>query len=97
MAVIVLGTLPALTGFAIARLRGRTWASALVLGATLLAIAVAIVVIKAAAGHWGMHVDQPRIRPPSLRELREGSPQDALDLAGTDGLRAVAPDWIVPR
>ena len=64
MAVIVLGTLPALTGFAIARLRGRTWASALVLGATLLAIAVAIVVIKAAAASG--HARGPAVNPSAV-------------------------------
>jgi hypothetical protein len=51
VAVVVLGTLPALTGVVIARLRGRPWTTSLLVGAVVLAIAGAIVAIKAAAGH----------------------------------------------
>lgn len=51
VSVVVLGALPALTGFAIARLRGRSLTASLVVGAVVLGIAMAVVVVKSAVGH----------------------------------------------
>lgn len=50
-ALVVLAALPALTGLAIARLRGRSWLTSLVAAGVVLAIAVLVVVVKAALGH----------------------------------------------
>jgi hypothetical protein len=47
----VLAALPALTGLAIARLRGRSWLTSLVAAGVVLAVAILVVVIKAALGH----------------------------------------------
>jgi hypothetical protein len=49
--LIVLAALPALTGAAIARLRGRSWPSSLVMAAVVLAVAMLVVLIKEALGH----------------------------------------------
>ena len=50
-ALVVLAALPALTGLAIARLRGRNWLTSMVAAGVVLAIAVVVVVVKAALGH----------------------------------------------
>ncbi len=47
----LLAALPALTGVAIARLRGRSWTWSLIAGAVVLALAVAVVLIKTGLGH----------------------------------------------
>jgi len=49
--LVLLAALPALTGMAIARLRGRSWLSSIVTGAIVLALAVVVVLVKAALGH----------------------------------------------
>jgi hypothetical protein len=51
IAVAVLAALPALTGMAIARLRGRSWGASVLVGGVVLIAALAVVAIKAAAGH----------------------------------------------
>lgn len=51
VAVVILAALPALTGLAIARLRGHSWTRSVVVGAVVLSVALAVVGIKAAAGH----------------------------------------------
>ena len=50
-ALLVLAALPALTGIAIARLRGRSWPASLITAAVVLAVALLIVAVKAAVGH----------------------------------------------
>lgn len=50
-ALVVLAALPAMTGLAIARLRGRSWLSSLVAAAVVLVLAVVIVLVKEALGH----------------------------------------------
>ena len=50
-ALVVLAALPALTGVAIARLRGRSWLASLLTAAVVLAVALLIVAVKAAVGH----------------------------------------------
>ncbi|MGA7689395.1 MAG: hypothetical protein WCA29_09220, partial [Jiangellales bacterium] len=50
-ALVVLAALPALTGAAIARLRGRSWLASLVTAAVVLAVALLVVAVKAAVGH----------------------------------------------
>lgn len=47
----MLAALPALTGMAIARLRGRSWASSLLTAVVVLAAAVVVVLVKQALGH----------------------------------------------
>jgi hypothetical protein len=49
--LILLAALPALTGMAIARLRGRSWFTSLIAGAVVLTLAVVVVVVKSAVGH----------------------------------------------
>jgi hypothetical protein len=49
--LIVLAALPAVTGVGIARLRGGSWTSSLILGAVVLVVAAAVVVVKTALGH----------------------------------------------
>lgn len=49
--LILLAALPAVTGLAIARLRGRSWLTSLVAGAVVLVLAVAVVLVKGAVGH----------------------------------------------
>jgi hypothetical protein len=51
VAVLVLAALPALTGLAIARLRGRSWTASVVFAGAVLAVALAVVAVKAAVGH----------------------------------------------
>ena len=51
VAVLVLAALPALTGMAIARLRGRSWAASVLFGGAVLIAALAIVAVKAVVGH----------------------------------------------
>jgi hypothetical protein len=51
VAVLILAALPALTGLAIARLRGHSWTTSVVIGAVVLSISLAVVGVKAAAGH----------------------------------------------
>ncbi len=50
-ALVVLAALPALTGLAIARLRGRSWLSSLVTAAVVLLLAVVVVLVKEGLGH----------------------------------------------
>ncbi|MGB9375260.1 MAG: hypothetical protein WCA82_14015 [Jiangellales bacterium] len=50
-ALVVLAALPALTGIAIARLRGRSWLASLITAAVVLVVALLIVAVKAAVGH----------------------------------------------
>ena len=50
-ALVVLAALPALTGLAIARLRGRSWLAALVTAAVVLLLAVVVVLVKEGLGH----------------------------------------------
>jgi hypothetical protein len=47
----LLAALPALAGMAIARLRGRSWPWSLLAAAVVLAMAVAVVLVKTALGH----------------------------------------------
>ncbi len=49
--LVMLAALPALTGMAIARLRGRSWLPTIVTGAIVLALAVVVVLVKTALGH----------------------------------------------
>jgi hypothetical protein len=49
--LVLLAALPAVTGMAIARLRGRSWLSGLVTGAVVLTLAVVVVMVKASVGH----------------------------------------------
>lgn len=49
--LVVLAALPALTGLAIARLRGRSWLTSLATAGVVLAVAVVVVLVKAALGH----------------------------------------------
>jgi hypothetical protein len=51
ISLLLLAALPALTGLAIARLRGRSWLTSGIAAAIVFVIAVAIVEIKAAVGH----------------------------------------------
>ena len=51
IALLLLAAMPALTGLAISRMRGRRWLSSMVSAAIVFAIAVVIVEIKAAVGH----------------------------------------------
>jgi hypothetical protein len=51
IALLLLAAMPALTGLAIARMRGRRWLSSTITAAVVFAIAVVIVEIKAAVGH----------------------------------------------
>lgn len=51
VAVLVLAALPGVTGLAIARLRGRSWTASVIVGGAVLVLALAVVAIKAAAGH----------------------------------------------
>ena len=50
-ALVVLAAMPALTGLAIARLRGRSWLSSLVAAAVVLLLAVVVVLVKEGLGH----------------------------------------------
>lgn len=50
-ALIVLAALPAMTGLAIARLRGRSWLWSLVTAAVVLLLAIVVVLIKEGLGH----------------------------------------------
>lgn len=50
-ALVVLAAMPALTGLAIARLRGRSWVSSLVTAAVVLLLAVVVVLVKEGLGH----------------------------------------------
>lgn len=50
-ALVVLAAMPALTGLAIARLRGRSWLSSLVTAAVVLLLAVLVVLVKGGLGH----------------------------------------------
>lgn len=50
-ALVVLAALPALTGLAIARLRGRSWLSSLVTAAVVLLLAFVVVLVKEGLGH----------------------------------------------
>jgi hypothetical protein len=50
-ALVVLAAMPALTGLAIARLRGRSWLSSLVTAAVVLLLAVVVVMVKEGLGH----------------------------------------------
>ncbi|MDO8150415.1 hypothetical protein [Isoptericola sp. b408] len=49
--LVLLATLPAVTGVAIARLRGRPWLTSLVTGAVALTLAAVVVLVKSAVGH----------------------------------------------
>jgi hypothetical protein len=49
--LVLLAALPALTGIAIARLRGRPWLSSLVFGAIVLSASAVVVLVKSALGH----------------------------------------------
>jgi hypothetical protein len=49
--LVVLAALPALTGLAIARLRGRTWPFSLMTAGAVLVLAVLVVAVKVALGH----------------------------------------------
>lgn len=51
IAVLLLAALPALTGLAIARLRGRSWTASAVFAGLVLVIAMAVIAVKAATGH----------------------------------------------
>jgi hypothetical protein len=51
ISLLLLAAMPALTGLAIARLRGRSWLGSGLAAAVVFAVAVAIVEIKAAVGH----------------------------------------------
>lgn len=50
-ALVLLGALPALTGLAIARLRGRSWPSSVLAAAAVLVLAAVVVLVKEALGH----------------------------------------------
>lgn len=50
-ALVVLAAMPALTGLAIARLRGRSWLSSLLAAAVVLLVAVVVVLVKEGLGH----------------------------------------------
>ena len=49
--LLVLAALPALTGLAIARLRGRSWLTSALTASVVLVVAAVIVAVKAALGH----------------------------------------------
>jgi hypothetical protein len=49
--LVLLVALPAVTGLAIARLRGRSWVESVVTAGIVLGIAVLVVVVKVALGH----------------------------------------------
>jgi hypothetical protein len=49
--LILLAALPAVTGLAIARLRGLAWVRSVVTAAVVLGLAVLVVVVKSALGH----------------------------------------------
>jgi hypothetical protein len=51
IALLTLAAMPAATGLAIARLRGRSWVSSSLAAGVVFAVAVAIVEVKAAVGH----------------------------------------------
>jgi hypothetical protein len=51
VALVLLAAMPAVTGMAIARLRGRSWVATAIAAGLVFVIAVAIVEIKAAVGH----------------------------------------------
>jgi len=51
VSLLLLAAMPALTGLAIARLRGRSWVSSGIAAAIVVGLAVTIVEIKAAVGH----------------------------------------------
>lgn len=50
-ALVVLAAMPALTGLAIARLRGRSWLPSLAAAAVVLLLAVVVVLVKEGLGH----------------------------------------------
>lgn len=50
-ALVVLAALPAATGVAIARLRGRSWLATLATAAVVLVVAIVVVLIKEGLGH----------------------------------------------
>jgi hypothetical protein len=49
--LILLAALPAVTGLAVARLRGRSWVESVVTAGIVLGIAALVVAIKVALGH----------------------------------------------
>jgi hypothetical protein len=49
--LVLLAALPALTGLAIARLRGRSWVESVITAGIVFGIAVLVVVVKATLGH----------------------------------------------
>jgi hypothetical protein len=49
--LVLLAALPAVTGMAIARLRGRSWPRSLIAGAVVLTLALVVVLVKGAVGH----------------------------------------------
>lgn len=51
VSLLLLAAMPSLTGLAIARLRGRSWLASGVAAGVVLAVAVAVVEVKAAVGH----------------------------------------------
>ncbi|MGS0684873.1 hypothetical protein ACVBEQ_06940 [Nakamurella sp. GG22] len=51
VSMLLLASLPAVTGVLIARLRGRSWAYALTRGAVVLVVAVGVVALKSVVGH----------------------------------------------
>ena len=51
VSMLLLASLPAVTGVLIARLRERSWAYALTRGAVVLVVAVGVVALKSAVGH----------------------------------------------
>lgn len=51
IALLLLAAMPAATGMAIARLRGRSWLTTAIAAGLVFVVAVAIVEIKAAVGH----------------------------------------------
>lgn len=51
VSVLILAAIPALTGLAIARLRGLSWTRSVIVGAIVLSVALAVVGVKASAGH----------------------------------------------
>jgi hypothetical protein len=51
VSLLLLAAMPALTGLAIARLRGRSWITSGIAAAVVFVLAVAVVEIKAAVGH----------------------------------------------
>ena len=49
--LILLAALPAVTGLAVARLRGRSWVESVVTAGIVFGIAVLVVAVKVALGH----------------------------------------------